>query len=199
MKKVLILFAHPALHNSRVNSELIKDLHKEDFITFHDLYELYPNFDIDVKNEQALLLENDIIVFMFPLFWYSTPAILKEWQDIVLEHDWAYGSRGHKLENKVFMQVVTTGGKLDAYAGKGYNNFTIRQFLAPLEQTAKLCGMKFLPPYAVNGTHSIALEKVLDHKLEIEKLLNLLSHDKIDYSKIEGFDLMNDYLQQRVG
>ncbi len=196
MKKVLILFAHPALHNSRVNSELIKDLDKNAFITFHDLYELYPSFDIDINYEQSLLLEHDIIIFMFPMFWYSSPAILKEWQDIVLEHDWAYGSKGDKLEGKVFMQIITTGGKASAYTQGGYNNFTIRQFLAPLEQTAKLCRMEFLPPYTVSGTHSITKEKVTDHKLKIEKMLRLLSEEKIDLFKAQSLELINNYFQE---
>ena len=77
---ILILFAHPALQNSRVNSQLIDYVKDLDGITFHDLYETYPDFYIDVKHEQNLLLGNDIIVFHHPLFWFSIPAILSSSQ-----------------------------------------------------------------------------------------------------------------------
>ena len=60
-------------------------------VRLHDLYEAYPDFLIDVEAEQALLLEHDVIVFQHPVYWYSSPAILKEWQDLVLEHGFAYG------------------------------------------------------------------------------------------------------------
>ena len=63
-------------------------------ITFIDLYAEYPRFDIDIDREQARLVEAGIILFQFPLFWYSTPSIIKVWQDLVLEHGFAYGSEG---------------------------------------------------------------------------------------------------------
>jgi len=78
---ILILFAHPALQKSRVNSRLIKYVRDIDGVTFHDLYEEYPDFHINIKREQKLLIESDIIVFHHPIFWFSVPAILKEWMD----------------------------------------------------------------------------------------------------------------------
>ena len=36
-------------------------------MTFHDLYEAYPDFDIDVRREQALLLAHDVIVLPAPV------------------------------------------------------------------------------------------------------------------------------------
>lgn len=75
--KVLIIFAHPAFHKSHVNKILLDGLEKFDDVTIHDLYEVYPDFDIDIKREQELLSQHDCIVFHYPLFWYSTPALLK--------------------------------------------------------------------------------------------------------------------------
>ncbi|MCB0293189.1 MAG: NAD(P)H-dependent oxidoreductase, partial [Calditrichaeota bacterium] len=86
MKKILIIFAHPAFQKSRVNARLIEGLAQMEGITFHDLYQAYPEFDIDIAAEQQLLTGHDVIVFHHPFFWYSTPALLKEWQDLVLEH-----------------------------------------------------------------------------------------------------------------
>ena len=84
-------------------------------MTIHDLYEVYPTLSIDVKREQALLLEHDVIVFQHPFYWYSCPAILKEWQDLVLEHGWAYGVGGTQLRGKITLNAITTGGPAHAY------------------------------------------------------------------------------------
>ncbi len=96
LNQILILFAHPALEKSRVNRQLIRSIHGLDGVTIHDLYETYPDFNIQVKAEQDLLLAHDIIVFHHPFYWYSSPALLKEWQDLVLEYGFAYGE-GERL------------------------------------------------------------------------------------------------------
>ena len=150
MRKVLILFTHPALEKSRVNLRLAKAVRGLPGVTFHDLYEAYPNFHIDVKREQALLEANDIIVMQHPFYWYSSPALLKEWQDLVLEYGYAYGTGGEALKGKTLMNAITTGGPREAYASGGYNRFTIRQFLAPFDQTARLCNMEYLAPFVVH-------------------------------------------------
>lgn len=193
MKKILILFAHPALQKSRVNKILIDGLEKIESVTFRDLYQFYPEIDIDVPEEQELLVRHDVIVFHHPFFWYSTPPILKEWQDLVLEHDWAYGSKGNALKGKLFFNLITTGGRAEAYTAQGYNNFTIRQLLAPIEQTVKLCKMIFLPPYIVHGTHSITREKIEQHKENYFELLALLKDGKLDFAKIKKLEYLNDY------
>ena len=90
MSRILVLFAHPALEKSRVNKRLIKEVENIENVTFHDLYEEYPDFYIDIKREQKLLTENDIIIFHHPMYWYSIPAQLKQWEDLVMEHNWAY-------------------------------------------------------------------------------------------------------------
>jgi len=158
MGSVLILFAHPALRHSRVNRALIDGISEIEGVTLHDLYELYPEFGIDVAAEQQLAELHDVIIFQHPLYWYSVPAILKEWQDLVLEHGWAYGTGGSALSGKRFLCAVTTGGGGEAYRTDGYNRHTIRQLLAPVEQTARLCNMICLPPYVVHGTHLMTPE-----------------------------------------
>jgi glutathione-regulated potassium-efflux system ancillary protein KefG len=151
MNKILILFAHPAIQKSKVNSQMAALVKGIPGVKFRDLYEEYPDFDIDVAKEQKLLLENDVVIFQHPFYWYSTPAILKEWCDLVLEHGFAYGEKGTKLEGKIWINALTTGGPETAYHAQGYNRFTIRQFLAPLDQTAHLCGMHFLAPFVIHG------------------------------------------------
>ena len=149
--RVLVLFAHPALQKSRVNRMMIKQIQSLEGIQFHDLYEAYPEFDINVSYEQGLMEANDVIVLQHPFFWYSTPAIIKEWLDLVLQHNWAYGSKGNALHGKTIMHAITTGGRESAYDEQGLNRYTVRQFLRPLEQTARLCGMNFLPPFMTSA------------------------------------------------
>ncbi len=160
MARILIHFAHPALEKSRVNRRLLSEAQSIPGITVNDLYELYPTFDIDIRREQALLVEHDLIVLQHPFFWYSTPALVKQWEDLVLEHGWAYGSQGHALRGKRMLSIISTGGRADAYRHEGYNRFTMRELLSPIEQTAFLCGMDYLPPlatvtFSVTGTVAV--------------------------------------------
>jgi len=138
LNQILILFAHPALEKSRVNRQLIRSVHGLDGVTIHDLYETYPEFNIQVKVEQDLLLAHDIIVFHHPFYWYSSPALLKEWQDLVLEYGFAYGEGETSLRGKKFLSAITMGGGEKAYSRDGYNRYTIRELLVPFEQTARL-------------------------------------------------------------
>jgi len=58
--KILILFAHPAIRRSQVNRRLAEAVRDLDRVTVHDLYESYPDLDIDVPREQTLLAEHDV-------------------------------------------------------------------------------------------------------------------------------------------
>ena len=189
--RVLVLFAHPALEKSRVNRVLIEGLRDLEGVTVHDLYEAYPDFGIDVAREQRLLLENDLIVLQHPLFWYSTPAILKEWQDLVLEHGWAYGSDGEALAGKLWLNAITTGGREVAYAADGHNRFTIRELLRPLEQTARLCGMEFLPPYGVHGTLGMRTDEIQAHADEYRRLLVAFRDGQVDLESARTAQRLN--------
>lgn len=191
--KILILFAHPAYHKSKVNKLILEGLSDKEGITFHDLYQEYPEMDIDVKREQALLEAHDVVMFQFPLFWYSTPAILKEWQDMVLEHDWAFGSKGNALKNKLFLVSLSSGGPRKAYQIGGYHNNTLSILLSPLMQTASLCKMIPLPPFMINGTHAIAISEIMEHKKLLHQLLNDLLHDRFDVEKALQYEYLNDY------
>lgn len=153
MKQILILFAHPAYQRSRANKRLVDRVRDLEGVTFHDLYEAYPDFNIDVASEQRQLLDHDLLVFHHPFYWYSCPALLKEWQDLVLEHGFAYGRGGTSLAGKALLSVITTGGSADAYHADGVNRYEITEFLRPFEQTATLCGMDYLPPFVAHGIH----------------------------------------------
>ena len=191
MKKILILFAHPALQRSRINKKLLKEIENIEGVTVNDLYEEYPDLHIDVKREQDLLLDHDVIIFQHPFYWYSTPAMLKEWQDMVLQHGWAYGHEGRMLAGKTMLNAISTGGPEKAYQSGGYNRFTIRQLLAPMEQTAKLCKMHYLGPFVIHGTHLIDPDSLKTHVQDYQNLLEALIHDKIDLDKAGESERIN--------
>jgi glutathione-regulated potassium-efflux system ancillary protein KefG len=173
-KRVLILFAHPALHRSRVNRHLIEAAQSVPGVTIHDLYEMYPDSFIDVEREQKLLREHDAVVWQHPFFWYSSPAILKEWQDLVLELGFAYGEGGTALVGKRALTAITTGGPADSYDRTGFNRFTVRELLRPFEQTATLCGMEYLDPFIVHATHQLSDREITEaaerYRARIEEL-----------------------------
>jgi glutathione-regulated potassium-efflux system ancillary protein KefG len=160
MARVLVLFAHPALEKSRIHRAMAEAVPQGPALTFHDLYEQYPRLDIEVAREQSLLAAHDVVVLQFPFYWYSTPPHLKQWEYLVLEHGWAYGSKGTALQGKALMCAIRTGGRQVAYQEDGYNRFTVRQLLSPNEQTARLCGMHYLPPWVVYGTHGYRSEEI---------------------------------------
>jgi len=149
-------------------------------VTFHDLYEEYPDMYIDVAAEQKLLIEHDVIIMHFPLYWYSTPAILKEWQDLVLTHGWAYGQEGHALRHKLFFCTITTGGPETAYSLEGFNQATLPQLILPLERTARLCEMVYLPPFVIHGTHLMPAESTNDHTAGYQRFIKALTLQGID-------------------
>jgi len=149
MNKVLILFAHPDQPMSKVNLRMFEAAKMLDGITAIDLYGLYPRFKVDIEAEQQRLLAHDLIIFQFPIYWYSTPALLKEWQDLVLEHGFAYGKGGSKLAGKSLLIAATAGGDEATYSTTGENHWSIRTLLSPLEQTARLCQLRYLSPFVL--------------------------------------------------
>lgn len=154
-KKLLIVHAHPAPHVSRANRAFLAAAQALPFVTLHEIYDDYPGMFIDVRREQALLLAHDIIVLQHPFYWYSVPALLKEWIDVVLEHGWAYGPNGEQLAGKVWSHAISTGGADDTYRVAGSNRYPIDAYLLPLEQTAHLCGMAWQPPFIAHAARAL--------------------------------------------
>ena len=191
-KKIAILFFHPLSHKSRVNSVLLQSVKDIEGITIQHMYDLYPDFHIDVKAEQKLLLEHDIIIWQHPFYWYSSPSLLKEWIDLVLEHGFAYGRTGRALEGKQIMTAITTGGRKEAYSTADSDRYSIRQLLAPFEQTVHLCRMDYLPPFVVHGTHLLEKEDILKAGSEFRTILQALHDGIIDNDEILNREYINE-------
>ena len=148
---VLVLAAHPDWRESRVNRRLFEAAQAAPTAAVRDLYSLYPDFDVDVAAEQEAAQAARLIVLLHPIQWYSMPPLQKLWFDEVLTYGWAYGHRGTALQNRDLWLVATTGGPEESYHPQGYNRYFFDAFLPPYEQTATLCGMRFLPPLVLHG------------------------------------------------
>lgn len=194
-RRVLVLFAHPAIQRSQANRRLVTAIRDVPGITFHDLYEEYPDLHINVRREQELLRAHDLIVWQHPFYWYSSPAILKEWQDLVLEYGFAFGEGGTALAGKQVLTAITTGGPRDSYQGGALNTWPIREFLRPFEQTARLCHMEYLPPFLVAGTlRREGQEAVKVCGEEYRDVLLALRDDRADWARLRALEFINDDL-----
>lgn len=196
--KILILFAHPLFEKSNANDALVRHIPASPNITFHDLYQEYPEFDIDLKREQELLMLHDIIIWHHPMYWYSCPPLLKQWIDIVLEHGWAYGKEGTALKGKKLLQVITTGGRKENYCATGKDRYTIVQLLEPFNQTAKVCNMIYLPPFVVHGTHAMDEQGYDENGKLYALLLEYLENKDVNPAELTQFNYFNDWFQSKI-
>jgi glutathione-regulated potassium-efflux system ancillary protein KefF len=160
---IYLLAAHPHWRDSRVNWQLLQAARSLPGIEVNDLYASYPDFAIDVQAEQARLARAELLVLLHPIQWYSMPALQKLWIDEVLSYGWAYGGGGTALQGKDCWLVATTGGPERSYHPQSYNRYFFDAFLPPYEQTAALCGMRFLPPLLLHGARSASPETLAAH------------------------------------
>lgn len=149
----LIILGHPDFNKSVANRTIIEELLKSSIkVEVRNLKNLYPDFKIDVVAEQEALMRHRTIVFQYPFFWYSMPAILKHWFDMVFEHQFAYGSHGDKLKGKYFVPSFTVGSSESSYTALGFQHFRVWEFCKHLEQTAYHTQMNFIDPIYFHGS-----------------------------------------------
>ncbi len=201
MTRLLVYYAHPGHRTSHANRAMAEVVPSIADVTFVDLYRLYPRHNIDVVAEQARLNACDVVLFQFPLFWYSTPSLIKDWLDLVLQHGFAYGAGGDQLAGKRMQLAVTAAGSEEAYTASGYQSYPLRTFLTPLEQTARLCQMRFPAPYvlfsSLNAPTSDALNAHVDG---YRRLLTAIKDDAYDFDRADEMALVTfDTLPIRKG
>lgn len=192
MSRILVLFAHPALEKSRAHQELLNVITGMKGVTINDLYQNYPDFDIDVEREKELLTTHDIIIWQHPLYWYSAPALLKEWQDLVLEHGWAYGHKGRALAGKKIFNALTSGGGMEAYENSTHHKYALRDYLRPFECTAHLCRMTYWPPFWIHGVHRMQKQDMEAFGVLYRVLLTNLRNETLPEEDILQAPLFND-------
>lgn len=186
MSKIVVLFAHPSLEKSRIHRAWLNATADLDGVDVRDLYQLYPEFDVDVDVEQRALASCDVVVLQFPMYWYSTPALLKQYQDLVLLHGWAYGTGGTALAGKKLLCALSMGGKREAYTPEGFHESTVQALLTPIRQTARLCKMEYLPPFLQHGAFLMTQDDVIQSALNYRALLIRLRDATLDFSALEG-------------
>ena len=166
---IIVITAHPQMEQSRVNRRLMRSAWRvaeragSPTVLVRDLYALYPDYLIDVAEEQTLLAAAKLVVWQHPIHWYHMPPLMKLWVDEVLAFGWAYGPGGDALRGKDLWLVATTGGPEESYRPDSYNRYFWDAFLPPYEQTAALCGMRFLPPLMLHGAHKVEETDVAAH------------------------------------
>jgi glutathione-regulated potassium-efflux system ancillary protein KefF len=163
MSDILVLAAHPQLEHSRVSRTFLEAAAGVARVTVHDLYAMYPDYVIDARHEQAALQRAGLLVWLHPIHWYGMTPLMKLWLDEVLAFGWAYGPGGTALHGKDVWLVASTGGSQDAYRTDGHNRYFFDAFLPPYDQTAALCGMRFIPPMVVHGAHRIDDAELVAH------------------------------------
>jgi len=159
---VYVLAAHPNLRESRVNRRLQEAARSLPGVDVNDLYTTSTDYEFDVPREQARCEAAQLIVLLHPIQWYSMPALMKLWLDEVLTFGWAYGS-GTALRGKDLWLVASTGGSEASYRPQDYNRYFFDAFLPPYEQTAALCGLRFLPPMMLFGAHRASEQQIAEH------------------------------------
>ena len=160
---IYVIAAHPAWRHSRITRPMMQAAQIQARVKLQDLYSSYPDYSVDIAAEQAALETAKLVVLLHPIQWYSMPALQKLWLDEVLTYGWAYGEKGGQLNGKDLWLVATTGGSQGSYHPQGYNRYFFEAFLPAYEQTAALCGMRFLPPLILHGAHDVGQDVVTQH------------------------------------
>ena len=188
--KVLLLIFHPDLSKSRVNKtwgEQLQSRHAA--VTVKDMYEIYPNFQFDVKKEQRDLVSHDKIVIQFPIYWYMCTPLLKKWLDDVLEYGFAYGT-DNKLKGKDLQLIVSAGGSKASYKSVG-----ILDLLKPFQMTVNYLEMNFMIPFWQYEVGSSSQELITQYGAGWSKRLlentRLEENESVDWITVEGLPYLN--------
>ncbi|MRX08210.1 flavodoxin family protein [Pseudoduganella sp. FT25W] len=167
---VFIVYAHPSANslNGALKDYAVQRLQAAGHsVQVSDLYamEWKPALEAGevaghaVLAEQEKLLWADVVIFQFPLWWFSMPAIMKGWVERVFTHGFAYGIGEHSelrwgdrygegtLAGKRAMLMVTAGGWESHYGPRGING-AVADLLFPIHHGILYYpGMDVLPPF----------------------------------------------------
>lgn len=107
---------------------------------------------------------------------------MKKWEDLVLEHGWAYGSQGHALDGKEVLVAVSTGARLGDYQPGSEQNHTVNEYLLPLFATFATTRMTILQPFIIDGGLYINETELAQRTKDYQKLL---SKEKLPHLKYQ--------------
>ncbi len=169
--RILVVFAHLDLRRSRINRAMLDAIASLDHVKVRDLLECYPDFYIDLAEERRTLAAADLLVLQHPLYWYSAPAIIKHWQDTVLERGFAYGPGGTALHGKAMLQAVSTGGPAESYRSGRAHGAPLADYLRPFDQMARFTGMHPLSPFVIQGGLTATDAQITAHAMRYRAFL----------------------------
>ncbi|MGQ3481552.1 NAD(P)H-dependent oxidoreductase [Paenibacillus sp. TY11] len=154
--KTLVIVTHPSIETSVINKQWVGELKKyPEKYTIHELHTIYPDGNIDVEKEQHLIESHSKLILQFPVYWFSSPPLLKKWLDDVFAYGWAYGSNGgDKLKNRKVALAVSAGIKKEDYSEKGRYRYTLERLLSPFETTFLYCSADYRSFFAFYGTEN---------------------------------------------
>lgn len=167
---IVVIHAHPYPRRSRACAAMLAAIRDLPDLEVRSLYELYPDFDVDVAAEQAALARARLVVWLHPLYWYTAPGLMKHWLDVVLTGGWAHGRSGAALAGKDCLWV-TTAGDVAAFTAEGRHHHSFSDFVPVLDQTARYCRMNWLPPFVVYGAHEITDDALREAGVELRARL----------------------------
>lgn len=183
-RSILVLYAHPRPERSVANRRLKRVAEGISGVTVADLYAEYPTYDIDVKREQARLEAHDVLIFQHPVYWFSAPALVKEWVDRVVTFNWALGER-EAMKGKIYLHAVTTAASHGVFAKDVTGRAALRAQFHPFEAMAGLCGMRYLPPFSLfrEVADEGRAERLDIHAAAYAKLLRELRDERLDFAQ----------------
>src|SRR5699024_10313141 len=173
--KTLVIVSHPDIEDSGSQQYLLSARPDSEDVTFHPLEKTYPDGEIDVEREQSLLKEHDRIVFQFPFYWYSSPPMLKKWQDEVLTDVFAFGGAYSppQLKGKEFFLVVIVGAKEEEYQSGGREGFSLSALTTPFQAMARKTGMTYNKPLFIHQFAYLSEQEKMRVLIQYQQLLTM--------------------------
>ncbi|GAA5018759.1 NAD(P)H-dependent oxidoreductase [Acinetobacter puyangensis] len=181
----LMILSHPNFEQSIANKTIVTELIKQQHdLEVRHIYELYPDYQIDIAAEQAALLRHDLIILQYPMYWFNMPAILKIWFDQVFSYQFAYGSKGDKLKHKKLLASLTVGQPEQNFI-VDQKNHLMQSFLKAVQASAQYAQMDYVDPvflYDIStaiGHSEIQIQaKAKAHSQHLNTLINTLHQSK---------------------
>jgi NAD(P)H dehydrogenase (quinone) len=147
----------------------------------------------DIQAELDKLLWADLVIFNFPLYWFSVPAMLKGWIDRVLVSGVCYGGKRFYdqggLAGKKALVSLTLGGREHMF-GEGAIHGPLEDMLRPLLRgTLAYVGLEVLPPFVAWHVPYVSDEARQDFLRAYQARLQGLDGDvPLEFPRIEQFD-----------
>jgi glutathione-regulated potassium-efflux system ancillary protein KefF len=193
-RRIDLIYAHPYPNRSRANRALLAAVRDMADVETRVLYDLYPDFGIDVEAEREALLRADIVVWQGPFYWYGLPALLHLWIEKVLAHGWAYGAGGTAVRGKTALWVATTGAPESEYLPGRMHGHPFETFVPAISQTARFCGMRWAgPPIVLHAAHRVSpaelAEAAIRYRARLEALADEPHVPPHEPSRAEGVDV----------